>query len=309
MEPNQQQEICLMPEFLSDGAPLYLDLMKHCLTDSVYAADPLANFVPYKIKPGTPRWKRIVVRALQKMLKPYRIELVEAFSTPGLQDYSALSAEELVRIRDKGSAWPARAHTMIGLTRLSRLQHCVETVIREDVSGDLIETGVWRGGACILMRAILKAHRDTARKVWVAASFAGLPPPNADDYPADAGDTHHTYSDVLAISRQQVESNFAHYGLLDEQVHFLEGWFKDTLPAAPITQIAVLRLDGDMYESTIQVLDALYDKLSPGVFVIVDDYELAPCAQAIHDFREVRGITDPIDSTDGTPGSFWRRSS
>ena len=151
-----------------DAVLLYLDLMKRCLTDSIYAGDELANFVPYRHKPQTPRWKRGAIRALQHTLEHYRLRIVEPFASPWLKDYSVLSPEEMAKIRDKGSEWPARAHTMIGLTRLNRLQCCVETVIRENVPGDLIETGVWRGGACILMRAVLKAHDDTARKVWVA---------------------------------------------------------------------------------------------------------------------------------------------
>ena len=76
----------------------------------------------------------------------------------------------------------------------------------------------------------------------------------------------------LAVPLERVQDNFRRYGLLDEQVRFLKGWFRDTLPTAPIERLAVLRLDGDLYESTIQALDGLYDKLSAGGFVIVDDY-------------------------------------
>jgi O-methyltransferase len=112
---------------------------------------------------------------------------------------------------------------------------------------------------------------------------------------------------VLAVSRDQVEDNFRRYGLLDGRVKFLAGWFKDTLPTAPISRLAVLRLDGDLYESTAQTLNALYDKLSPGGYVIVDDYQLAPCVSAIHDFRKARGIDDEIHDIDGM-GVFWRRS-
>ena len=156
------------------------------------------------------------------------------------------------------------------------------------------------------MRAILKAYGETTRSVWVADSFAGLPPPNANDYPADEGDLLYTH-DVLAVSRDQVEDNFRRYGLLDEHVKFLVGWFKDTLPTAPLSRLAVLRLDGDLYESTAQALNALYDKLSPGGYVIVDDYQLAPCARAIQDFRNARGINDEMHDVDGM-GVFWRRS-
>ncbi len=144
--------------------------------------------------------------------------------------------------------------------------------------------------------------------MWVADSFVGLPHPNAAVYHADAGDTHHTYRDFLAVSRSEVEENFRRYNLLDGQVRFLEGWFKDTLPKAPINRLAVLRLDGDMYESTIQTLEALYDKLSCGGFIIIDDYHLEPCKQAVTDFRSGKGISDTIIDIDGN-GVFWRKSS
>jgi O-methyltransferase/8-demethyl-8-(2,3-dimethoxy-alpha-L-rhamnosyl)tetracenomycin-C 4'-O-methyltransferase len=148
------------------------------------------------------------------------------------------------------------------------------------------------------MRGILAAYADSRRRVFVADSFAGLPRPNPDVYAADAGDIHHTHKQ-LAISRREVEDNFRRYELLDEQVVFLEGWFKDTLPVAPIQKLSILRLDGDMYESTIQTLNALYEKVSSGGFVIVDDYFLRPCRQAVDEFRARKSITSPLLPIDG----------
>ena len=87
--------------------------------------------------------------------------------------------------RGLGLDWPATAETMIGMQRLTSLQHCAETVLAEDIPGDLVECGVWRGGACILMRAVLAAYGDEQRNVWVADSFAGVPPPDREKYPAD----------------------------------------------------------------------------------------------------------------------------
>ena len=291
---------------IAEARALYIDLMKRCLTDSLFTDDPLADFVPYRSKATTPIWKRRAIAALESFLARYRLRLVEPYSIPWVNDFSQLSLSEKEIARETGSVWPARAHTMIGWKRLNNLQHCIESVLRDRVPGDLIETGVWRGGACIFMRAILKAYADETRTVWVADSFAGLPPPTPDKFAADMHDPHHTYSDWLAIPRKRVEENFRRYGLLDNQVQFLEGWFKDTLPNAPIRHLAVLRLDGDMYESTIQALQALYDKLSPGGFVIVDDYNLKPCAQAVHDFRSARNITEEIRDIDGM-GAYWRR--
>lgn len=203
-----------------------------------------------------------------------------------------------------GKDWPSLSFSMIGSVRMRNLRHACETVLLDGIKGDFIETGVWRGGACILMKGILEAYGDDARRVFVADSFAGLPPPDPESFPADTGDQHHTHT-RLQVSRDDVEDNFRRFGLLDERVVFLEGWFKDTLPGAAIDRLAVLRLDGDMYESTIEALDALYRKVSYGGFVIVDDYFLPPCAKAVHDFRDRHGITSPILPIDGT-GTYWR---
>jgi len=210
--------------------------------------------------------------------------------------------------REIGRDWPTEAETMVGLERLKNVASSVLEVIETGVPGDLFEAGVWRGGVAILMRAVLKAYGDSTRTVWVADSFRGLPPPDPDRYPLDTGDPHHCFSSYLGVSMDDVQRNFARYGLLDSQVQFLPGWFKDTLPAAPVSQIAVLRIDGDMYESTIQALHCLYDKVSAGGFVIIDDYgALAGCRAAVDDFRRERGIADPLVRIDWT-GVFWRKT-
>jgi O-methyltransferase len=195
---------------------------------------------------------------------------------------------------------------MIGLGRLDNIEDCVAALIADGIPGDLIETGVWRGGAVIFMRAALAAYGDEARTVWVADSFEGLPPPDPA-YPIDAGDLHHTRR-RLAVSLQEVRANFDRYGLLDDRVRFLKGWFKDTLPRAQIDRLGLIRLDGDMYSSTIEALNNLYPKLSVGGFVIVDDYALKGAREAVDDFRREHTIDDPIETIDWT-GAFWRRTS
>jgi O-methyltransferase len=220
-----------------------------------------------------------------------------AQSKVGVQPYNELR-------RSLGRDWPAAAETMIGRVRMRNLRNLVERALQLGVEGDFIETGVWRGGACIYVKAIFEALGEQSRKVFVADSFRGLPPPDESLYPADAGDTHFTYPE-LAVSREAVEANFRRYGLLDDQVIFIEGWFKKSLPSAPVERLCVLRLDGDLYESTIVALDALYHKVSPGGFVIVDDYLLAPCAKAVDDFRSRRGISEPLHEVDGA-AVWWQ---
>lgn len=208
--------------------------------------------------------------------------------------------------RAEGKDWPAIGHTMIGFRRLDNLQACAEDVLANGVPGDMIEAGVWRGGSTILLRAILRAHGVTDRRVWVADSFQGLPQPDVEKYPHDAGDTHHIHQE-LAVSLERVRANFERYGLLDDQVRFLSGWFRDTLPTAPSGPLALVRLDGDMYESTMDGLVHLYPRLSPGGYLIVDDYGYAAaCRQAVQDYRAAHRVVEEIKIVDWT-GAYWQK--
>ena len=197
-------------------------------------------------------------------------------------------------------------YTMIGRRRLDNVERLMNAALDDGVAGDFMECGVWRGGACILMRGILHARGVRDRTVWVADSFSGLPPPRgeADE---DLDMTQDTYPG-LAISLDRVRWHFARFGLSDDQVRFLPGWFCDTLPTAPIERLAVLRLDGDLYSSTMDALTSLYDKVASGGFVIIDDYGGIPqCARAVKDFRAAHSITEPIEKIDWT-GVYWRKA-
>jgi O-methyltransferase len=270
---------------------LYLDLLKRTLTGAV--AEESDSILGGAAASAAPLGKR-VAHAAGRLAGRFGLEL--AYKKP----YDP-------ELRELGRDWPARADSMIGLRRMDNIQHCIEAVVRDDVPGDLIETGVWRGGATIFMRGVLKAYGDASRTVWVADSFQGLPAPDPARYPADAGDTFYKQSG-LSVGVEQVKHNFERYGLLDDQVRFLVGWFKDTLPNAPIEQLALLRLDGDLYESTWQAIESLYPKLAPGGFCIVDDYGdlVAQCQRAIHDYRDAHGITEEIVDIDGI-GAYWRK--
>ena len=259
---------------------LYLDLMKKALSFTIWPEppkeiEPLPQYGPLK---------RHSISLVRRILRPTTLTICTK---------SRASEHD----REEGKIWPSYAHTMVGLKRLDNLQECIETVLRDGVEGDFIETGVWRGGACIFMRAALAAYAIDDRRVFVADSFEGLPKPSPDIYPADKGDRHHSMA-KLVVSKEEVQNNFKEYDLLDDQVVFLKGWFKDTLPNAPIEKLAILRLDGDMYESTSDALNNLYPKLSQGGFCIIDDYFLEGCKKAVDNFREKQKINDPIQVID-----------
>jgi len=192
------------------------------------------------------------------------------------------------------------AETMVGTRQLDNIQFCITDVLKRKIPGDVIECGAWRGGATILMRAVLRAHRDTEKSVWVADSFEGLPGPRSGlDFGLDQGE--------MAASLEEVQENFARYGLLDERVRFLKGHFNKTLPTAPIAKLSVLRADGDFYDSQMDVLNNLYPKLSIGGYAIIDDYfEIAGCRRAIDEYRKAHNITEEIRPID-TEGIYWQK--
>jgi O-methyltransferase len=245
---------------------LYLDLLEKCLTNVIYRDPPMR-----------PKWTHILRK----------------------QEFSDA-------VRESGKDWPSRAHTMIGLKRLRSLREQVETTINENIPGDYIETGVWRGGACIMMRAVLAAYGETDRIVYVADSFAGVPPPNRRRYPADRGRNFYKYKQ-LAVPLEEVQANFATYGLLDDQVRFVKGLFSDTLPKLDAPRFALIRLDGDLYESTMDALNALYPRLSPGGFVVVDDYAMRSSRTAVHDYLDQHGEKVTFERIDDY-SVWWRKA-
>jgi O-methyltransferase len=262
---------------MSDSLELYVDLLKRCLTDSIYD------------------------QGLDLLSGDFQLD-----SRSG--EYHSENAQIAHPERKRlGLIWPSRAHTMIGIPRLDNIEFCVKKVLEDGIPGDFIEAGVWRGGASIFMRGLLKAYGVDDRLVWLADSFEGLPPADPVRYPNDAATMEFHKFPFLAVTLEDVRINFARYGLLDGQVRFLKGWFRDTLPIAPIKRIAIMRLDGDLYESTMDGLVHLYPKLQTGGFAIIDDYNAVKvCNEAVSDFRKDRGITAKIVFIEGC-GAFWRK--
>ena len=223
-------------------------------------------------------------------------------SLPGGGTASRVLRGEQRRLRAVGMDWPLQGLTMTGLQRLDDLQDCVESVVRDGVHGDLIEAGAWRGGASILMRATLDTLGERERTIWVADSFQGFPVDDAGEH-IDLS----TY-DFLAVPLDEVKENFARFGC-QAGVRFVPGFFEETLPPLAGGTWAIVRLDGDTYDSTMCALDSLYPGLTPGGYLVVDDYgALEECRRAVDDFRARHGIEEPLEEIDWT-GARWRRES
>jgi O-methyltransferase len=257
----------------------YLDLLEQTLTHTAYAHLDVG-------RTGANPLTRRVARLLRRR------------AIVGLR----FSADDQAE-RRTGRDWPVFAYTMSGVQRLQNTRRCVERALADGVEGDLVEAGTWRGGSAMMMKGTLCAHGDEERRVYVADTFAGLPAPTLA---ADRGSRLHR-EPLLAVGVDEVRAGFERLGLLDDRVVFLEGLFADTLPAVADRRWAVIRIDGDLYESTRDALTHLWPGLAVGGFVIVDDYGAVDgCRRAVDEFRARHGITTPLQRIDWT-GVWWRR--
>lgn len=189
--------------------------------------------------------------------------------------------------------------TMVSPERMANVRDSAMAVIEQGIEGDFVETGTWQGGCSLVMRAVNKVYGDTSRRAnWLFDTFEGLPGFDERDNKVEQSidstqqmDPAGSYK--FAGGLETVQKHFVTIlGDNFKNLNFEKGFFKDTVPVAAVKKIAVLRLDGDMYSSTMDVLNVFYDKVSSGGYIIIDDYGHWPqCKKAIHDFfDEERGM-------------------
>jgi hypothetical protein len=293
------------------------------VTDLVARLEPHGLITP--AAPGNAereRYLRLLKRALMNLLYPEmelqllflrnegRGELAGVELKRHLRDLGEREPEAFARLlalKTGGMALAHCPHTMIGRFRLDNIERCAERIFADGIAGDFMEAGVCQGGAAIFMRALQVVHGEEHRRTWVVDSFQGVPPSDQEDDRRYGLNLEEAREPWLAFSEARVRQNFARYDLLDDRVEFVAGWIADSVPKAPIGPLAMLRVDVDLYSSTQECLDLLYDRVSPGGFVILDDYGwLECCRDAVDDFRARRAIADPIQSIDAS-GIFWRK--
>lgn len=279
----------------------YLELLKAALSDKLYRPPPESEIGPDEL-----------ARA-ESILSKVRAQYLDALDTLEMPRDRRLLLEFLCQADAKTMATflrenSPRAHTLVSGKALDNVQECVTKALEEKVQGDLMECGSWRGGVPILMRAVLDAYNDRHRQVWLADSFQGLPAPDPQVDVVDAAVSEYLQAiGGFAVTQKEVKDNFMRYGLLDKRVRFLPGWFEETLPKAPLTKLAVLRLDGDFYASTRTALEHLYPKLSPGGFLIIDDYSpMFGALRAVDEYRNQHGIRARLTKVDDQV-HYWRK--
>jgi O-methyltransferase len=191
--------------------------------------------------------------------------------------------------------------TLLSKGQLDLIERAVLDVEARGISGDFIEAGVWRGGAIILMRALLDVYTITGRQIIAADSFSGIP--KNTQFKHDPVDL---WEDRWEAGIDEVRDNIARYGLLDDRIEFVKGYFADTLPALAARQFALIRLDSDSYDSVLTSLEYLYPQLSSGGIIIIDDWHLPGCRFAVDRYRAEQGITEFMHEDSGN--GYWIKS-
>jgi O-methyltransferase len=241
------------------------------------------------------RWRAAIYRPVDAALDRAGIQLVRPVPVDSRMDEGI-------------SFLHAEADTSMGTRRLQFLQRCLTAIHVEQIPGDLVELGCWRGGGAILMRGFLAGVGDTSRRVWAADTFRGYPLPDSDTTEHDhiyAGNT------AFAVSLEEVKERIDRYGLLDEQVRFLDGLFATTLPTAAIDAIALMHIDVSTYRGTADGLRYTYPKVSPGGWVVIGDYQAAGARRAVDEYRSKHVIDVPLQDVPQkrSLGVWWRKPS
>lgn len=189
-----------------------------------------------------------------------------------------------------------RPYTMSSNARLRGLYSSVRHVVMTNTPGDVVECGTARGGSAALMGLTLN-RLDSRRTLWVFDTFEGLPPPTLDDPDFE---TAKLYIGKCRGELDEVEALFQRLGILSSS-RLVKGLFQKTLPACTVEKIAVLHIDGDWYESVRVCLDHLYDRVSPGGIIQIDDYgHWEGARKAVDEFLRQRAIDVPLRRLDYT---------
>nr|CRH05955.1 putative Macrocin-O-methyltransferase [Candidatus Magnetococcus massalia] len=188
-------------------------------------------------------------------------------------------------------------------TRLRALYDALHTIEAQKVKGDVVECGTARGGSAALMGLTLTSL-GSERSLWLYDSFEGIPAPTQND--PDLEIAQH-YAGDFQGELDQVQALFSQLKI-EGRTEFVKGLFDETLPAAQVEQIALLHIDGDWYDSIMITLESLYDRVSIGGVIQLDDYGYWEGARkAVHDFMDRYGLDDPLVVVD-YEGRQWIKS-
>ena len=200
--------------------------------------------------------------------------------------------------------------TMTSVERMYALWEGVRHVCRQNVSGDLVECGVWRGGSSMVAALTSAQEGDGVRRLWLYDTFAGMNEPSERDVTIEGMSAHENWDTIrttpgdptmAAASLEDVQANMASTGVAPERVEYVRGPVEETIPGRAPERIALLRLDTDWYESTRHELEHLWERLEPGGVLIIDDYgHWAGAREAVDEFFAKRSDAPLLTRVDYT---------
>jgi hypothetical protein len=215
--------------------------------------------------------KRYVVKPLAKVAS--RLLAARGLQLAPLADIADLSESDRAILRR------VEPFTLTGVDRRASLLLTVDHIVRHKIPGDIVECGVWRGGSMMAVALALMARGDTSRHLYLYDTYEGM------TAPTEADKAHSGESAAAQMERttrgegvwceagiDDVQANLWSTGYPRDKIHFVKGPVEATIPATIPTQIALLRLDTDWYESTRHELLHLYPLLERHGVLIIDDY-------------------------------------
>ncbi|MBK1656075.1 TylF/MycF/NovP-related O-methyltransferase [Allochromatium vinosum] len=199
--------------------------------------------------------------------------------------------------------WQVRDYTMVGPARLKSLYDLTKRICLEDVPGQFVECGVAAGGSSALIAYVIKRYSRRLRQLYCFDSFEGMPDPTADDQSGTLSANATGWGAGTCQASEQSLHEICNILGVSPLVRPVKGLFKDSLPRwrDTIGEIAFLHMDGDWYESTRDILESLYDRVSPGCPIQVDDYgHWSGCRKALHEFESRRSLSFDLQRIDET---------
>jgi predicted O-methyltransferase YrrM len=247
-----------------------------------------------------------VADLVQRSLRRFGLQLVPA-ERGGL---AAEATDADLRVLER-----VRPFTMTSPERLWSLRQSVRYVVENDIPGDLVECGVWRGGSAMAMALTLSELGDSTRRIWLYDTFSGMTEPTTSDVDTRTG---RSARQILSRTKRRegrnvwciagvddVRSNVLSTGYPSSLVRFVEGDVVETLQTQRPDSIALLRLDTDWYESTKAELEHLYPLLVPGGVCIIDDYgHWAGARRAVDEYMGAHALTPLVHRIDYTGRVF-----
>lgn len=215
----------------------------------------------------------MIIKSINALIKPLGYNISKKKSPI---PFDLQSEKEFLALYEK-----CKPYTQTTVERLFALYQSCLYVIDNNIEGDLVECGVWRGGSSMMIALTFLSRGITDRKIYMYDTYEGMSEPTQEDIAI----TGEQAANILEREDKQAEDSIWCYASFEEvlanisstgyplhQIEMIKGKVEDTLPTQHPTKIALLRLDTDWYESTKIELEILFPKLSLHGPLIIDDF-------------------------------------